>query len=181
MQAVGVRVDFPEIYVINQDVIDFFPGFAQPGAGNRARIRFVWCHRVLVLLCELILPADMPACTKGLTSHSKPRRSTPSDVATRQAHHKFLCLPSSSSMQVGNCPSWMRHSRKGTNKQGGNVWGLSSDPDFSRQTNPIGPLKRRLDTNRIPQSCQGGRCNRFHELPCDRQGSQMLCVAPNST
>ena len=41
MQAVGVRVDFPEIYVINQDVVDFFPGFAPLGAGNRARIRFV--------------------------------------------------------------------------------------------------------------------------------------------
>lgn len=39
MQAVGVRVDFPEISAINQDV-DFFPGFAPPGAGNRARIRF---------------------------------------------------------------------------------------------------------------------------------------------
>jgi hypothetical protein len=60
MQAVGVRVDFPEISVINQDVVDFFPGFAPPRADNRAR------HRVLVLLCELILLADMAACHQGV-------------------------------------------------------------------------------------------------------------------
>jgi hypothetical protein len=42
MQAVGVRVHFPKYLSLIKDVVDFFPGFAPPGAGNRAR------HRVLV-------------------------------------------------------------------------------------------------------------------------------------
>lgn len=64
---VGVRVDFPEISVINRRLLPRLP----PHRGLAIEPAFASFDATECWFCELILLTDMAACTRGLTRHSK--------------------------------------------------------------------------------------------------------------